>query len=471
MASASLQSGVPNYLTRLTPRPSRLRRALLCLVAGVLAPHVSPGKGYAASSGTVQGELVLDSRPSGAAIYLGLDGIGATPLQIPLAPGKYPIAVRQGRKAWDGEVTIKQGETKRMVVDLREGPAPGQAISPGDPPWVKGICTTAFPDKRNSICGSGSGSAFNPARAHAMSVSRALVDMARNSRTRVKAMLQDDKLATAPNLPKAEPAKNPDITDMTLTGSTPRGLWISASRMSWTLVRLEPSDRQGNGWLEKTSLSNADKDRIRSALAGVSRSAPAVSVIGVGTGKYAAGGQTHMSAEAQMGAIASAVCQLAMNRGVVVKAMFTETESSLALEDVAKVNLKTIHFAKNGVGLSVDSAWRDHQAASQVESLPSESARGPDYQMASTHIKSSISFSWTASVAVTAAGKTTKINVLDGVGSPEDGTDYDAALNALTSGLRTMGITTRTVDSRDVHGIPVVQVELSDPSGLFRSPK
>jgi hypothetical protein len=69
------------------------------------------------------GSLYLESRPSGARVFLDGTAVGATPLLLSdLAPGAHAIRLEYpGRRPWATSVTIAAGQRQRVAASLEEG--------------------------------------------------------------------------------------------------------------------------------------------------------------------------------------------------------------------------------------------------------------------------------------------------------------------------------------------------------------
>lgn len=101
--------------------------------ASLAAPASAPKSGAPRRKASV---LILDSSPSGAAVYVGLDGVGRTPLEKDLAPDRYTVTARKGAGLWSGEVTIRPRAATKLTVTLKAPASDEAKPSSVAPAWL-----------------------------------------------------------------------------------------------------------------------------------------------------------------------------------------------------------------------------------------------------------------------------------------------------------------------------------------------
>jgi hypothetical protein len=74
----------------------------------------------AGTSGQLVGRLSVDSRPSGARVFLDNKQIGTTPLAMPtIRAGEHAIRLeREGYRHWTSSVRVVAGEQNRVTASL-----------------------------------------------------------------------------------------------------------------------------------------------------------------------------------------------------------------------------------------------------------------------------------------------------------------------------------------------------------------
>jgi hypothetical protein len=98
-------------------RPSRTLEIELSPVARQAAP--------AASAVAAEGNLLIDSRPVGAAVFVDGRAVGVTPLVVRVPPGPHTVRFEHaGHRSVTTRVDVTAGERARVAARLEEGQHP-----------------------------------------------------------------------------------------------------------------------------------------------------------------------------------------------------------------------------------------------------------------------------------------------------------------------------------------------------------
>jgi hypothetical protein len=83
-------------------------------------PERAPAPVPAGTSGAYVGRLSVDSRPSGARVFLDNQQIGVTPLALPgVRAGEHAVRIeRDGYRRWSSTVRVVAGEQNRVTASL-----------------------------------------------------------------------------------------------------------------------------------------------------------------------------------------------------------------------------------------------------------------------------------------------------------------------------------------------------------------
>jgi hypothetical protein len=191
-----------------------------------------------------------------------------------------------------------------------------------------------------------------------------------------------------------------------------------------------------------------------------SEAAHRVPFLAYGAGSLLVSSARESSESAQLAALVSGLCQWAMSKGISVKASLKD--ESLAGEHpkdaitlLAHTVLKTRLEAQQ-LGVEIESEWKTMDEASRKEQ--------PDAKYTTVSV-----FSWDATVAISQGKTVTRILVKDGVGFPEPGTSYQAALDALIDAMDALGAKVQWLETEIVNGAPAVTALISPPSGAGKN--
>jgi hypothetical protein len=113
--------------------PRRLRLLLVALILAVLAQGIyiavrlfGPGAGSAAADG----EIVIDSRPSGAQVVIDGRPRGTTPLSVRVWPGYHVVELRAGGVVRRQHVGVAAGQVASQYVELGAAAAAARSDTP-----------------------------------------------------------------------------------------------------------------------------------------------------------------------------------------------------------------------------------------------------------------------------------------------------------------------------------------------------
>jgi len=398
---------------------------LSCLLAALT--WISPAQAEYAEDST--GELVVNSIPDHGEVFLGMERIGSCPLSKRLPSGTFPLLVRQGTKVWQGTAHVEHGKIAKVAARLadpskEQSPTDTKALSASSPSWFSGhskdrAIGPGFGDiHKDFVSGTGVATELGAARAHAMALSNAVGELARETYMNMKGSSTGDRETSTAT------------TDQTIEGVMPLAMW-----------RWRPS-------------------HMMAVLVGKPKSGTVATppFLAYGAGTLLGSSARESVDSAQIAALASALCQSALPKGIAVSATVASFEDRHEGDSFAKSSvhavLKTRLKAGQQSTLDIESDWSTSEQASTT--------RQPGDKPKTT---SSSSFSWNATIAVSAGKNTTRIHVKDGVGFPEPGTSSQAALGALIDAMDALGAKVQWLETEIVNGAPVVTVAITPPPG------